>query len=67
MRMRKYYIITNPNGVWVGVDQNSGGYPFETDYLQSVRIWNDKVEAESYCEKFWERGYTVRELKVSIA
>lgn len=37
----KYYVLKYPNGKYAGMDQNSGGYPFETDNLNQINYWSE--------------------------
>lgn len=39
---------------FVGVDQNSGGYVYFSDFLGNAEIWSDKLVAEDY-KNVWVR------------
>ena len=55
MLPNKYVIIWD--GLPVGVDQSSGGYPFKTKDANLVRYWRDLVEAEKYISIFSSYNY----------
>lgn len=50
MLPNKYVLIWN--GQPVGVDSNSGGYPFKTDSPSQVRYFDSREEAEKYLRVF---------------
>lgn len=55
--MEQYVIKTN-TGNYIGIDQASGGYPFETGLIQHAQIWYLPKNAKDYYDKFpkenWE-------------
>ena len=55
----KYYVLKYPNGKYAGMDQNSGGYPYETETLNDVNYWH-----ESQLEKMKDYVSSFKELKV---
>ncbi len=48
-----YYVLKYPNGQFVGIDQNSGGYPYETEWPGGVQ-WFSLPEAKRYVKMFKE-------------
>lgn len=66
MLPNKYVIIWD--GLPVGVDQNSGGYPFKTKDANLVRYWGDLVEAEKYISIFLSYNYNwqVKEIQFRL-
>lgn len=52
----------------VGVDQSSGGYPWDTDNPNSIRFWacTDKgvVDAEEYAAH-WKDKYELMKVEIS--
>jgi hypothetical protein len=67
-----YWIITDKKGNLIGLDSigldsNSGGYPFATKDLRAAKLWTDKEDAELYVKRVSygtgaAHGYEVREL-----
>jgi len=45
------------DGHWVGVDRDSGGYPFRTG-LWGARFWSTQREAADYIHVFQRSGET---------
>lgn len=57
------YVAVYSDGSFAGVDVNSGGYPYKITgqySLNEVHFWNDKVQAENYCDSFHD-GLEVKE------
>ena len=45
----KYFVIANfDNTSFIGIDENSGGYPYETNYLFKALIWSYKYIKSYY-------------------
>jgi hypothetical protein len=42
-------------GEIIGIDSNSGGYPWRSNYIQGYRFWNTREEAEKYAS-IWTNG-----------
>lgn len=49
----------------VGLDANSGGYPFKTDHAALVKYWDTKKEARHYID-IMQRGESYKFLNVKI-
>lgn len=50
--MKQQYVIKSEDGYYVGIDTASGGYPFETENINSAYIFLDKQKALEYKNKF---------------
>lgn len=50
--MYQYFFVNAKNGMCIGMDQDSGGYPYETSYPGSVHFWTSKKDAEYYYSMF---------------
>jgi len=49
----------------VGLDRNSGGYPFKTNHPSQVEYWNSMKEAQTYVDTM-QRGASYRFIHVQI-
>lgn len=58
----KEYVIKTETGLYVGIDNASGGYPFETEYLGSSHIWKSKQAAEDYMSNFPKETWELYEI-----
>ena len=47
----KKYIFTKGDK-YIGMDDNSGGYPYETESFMQVMVWNDSKAANNYYRMF---------------
>lgn len=55
--MRTAYVIKHPTGGYIGVDHNSGGYPWlPNNPFYGAKFWNTKDEAEKYMNMFCNAG-----------
>lgn len=45
--MNRFVFITR-NGNFIGVDSNSGGYPYVTNHINQVHMWGSTQEAFKY-------------------
>lgn len=43
-----YIIVNKVSRKFVGRDDASGGYPWESDHIAAMTIWTDKEKAEEY-------------------
>lgn len=50
----------------VGLDSNSGGYPFKTENPNQIKYWNTRDEAEKYCIMFLSNMMLVYEIQFGI-
>lgn len=52
------YVIKTVTGKYIGIDEASGGYPFETTSIQNAQKWYSPIVAKNYYDKFpkenWE-------------
>jgi hypothetical protein len=60
------YFILLWNNKPVGIDQNSGGYPYKTDYPGSVKYWETREKAQHYADMFIEERMIVKEIQFRI-
>lgn len=51
MTQEKYVIKNDNTGQYIGMDQTSGGYPYDTE-IEKALIWYDKDEAFDYKRMF---------------
>ena len=57
------YIFINSNTVkYIAMDQNSGGYPYETDRWQDVKIWPTILAAQEYYSHFKNENWILWEV-----
>jgi hypothetical protein len=47
-RQLEYYVCVNEKGELMGLDRDSGGYPFIAPNLNWVHFWTKKEDAEKY-------------------
>lgn len=54
METKVYVLVYQNTGSLVGIDSNSGGYPFEVRFndFNLVHFWSDKNAALRYIEMF---------------
>lgn len=57
------YLFVTKEGKYVGLDQASGGYTYETDRFQNVQIWETPEEAEDYRKSFRDKDWTLKKFK----
>jgi hypothetical protein len=43
---------------YIGMDYSSGGYPWEAEYLPSIKMWKTVKEAEEYRAIFKRETFT---------
>lgn len=48
------FVLVYPDGSLAGVDYASGGYPYKTETLDSVKFWNKENVARDYQKSFPE-------------
>ena len=61
--METYVLKNNKTGKYIGIDNASGGYPYDCD-LTGAKIWTDKKQAKGYAETFPNKELTLHKLKV---
>ena len=60
--MKQYYIFMKGDK-YIGMDNASGGYPYETDYMFNVKPWNDPDQAIEYEQHFLDKGWKLYKIK----
>lgn len=62
-----YYVLQYPkqNGVFVGLDNSSGGYPYETTLNQAHKFTFEK--AKEYLTSFTKAGFIVKHVSVKLS
>jgi hypothetical protein len=55
-----YWILIDRTGKPVGLDQDSGGYPFISSHPSTTKYWTSKEDAVKYASKFKDAGYSPR-------
>jgi hypothetical protein len=63
--MKTYILINKETNSYIGVDRNSGGYPYDTDHLGSAKIWYNKNDAKGYADTFPNKKLILHEVTVS--
>jgi hypothetical protein len=61
---REGYVLTKDNRV-VALDAASGGYPYLTDQLNQIEIWDEVEEAHRY-NKMFKNEFTVCQIEVKV-
>lgn len=54
-----FFVLKNPEGLWVDLDKSSGGYPYLVESVFRAHRWNTKREAVDYSRQFHDRKYNV--------
>lgn len=49
---KAYYVAKYKTGELVGLDRDSGGYPFKISYPSQIHYWHDIDEALKYVQMF---------------
>jgi hypothetical protein len=64
--MKKQYVCVDVDGIMIGKDHNSGGYPWEAGKygLDGVSFWSDIDSAKKYADKF--KGLEVKEFSFTL-
>lgn len=44
----KIYVLLYPDNTPVGVDKDSGGYPYPAHYIGDIRFWHSEDDARKY-------------------
>ncbi len=52
--MQPVFCLRYKNGKFVGVDYNSGGYPYETDNPKQIEYFRTEEQAKDYVGHFKE-------------
>lgn len=65
--MRNFYICVYPNGDFMGIDMDSGGYPYPTDSLNSTRFFNESFKAYDYLKFFSSLGLKVKRVNLELS
>lgn len=50
----------------VGLDKDSGGYPYKCNNPNSVKYWDSESEALKYMDSWPEREWIVKEIQFRI-
>lgn len=61
--METYVLKNNKTSKYIGIDNASGGYPYDCD-LTGAKIWTDKKQAKSYADTFPNKQLTLHKIKV---
>lgn len=59
------FVIKSGNGNYIGIDRASGGYPFETENINSAYLWTRKEDAYNYKLKFPKEDWTLHTVHVT--
>jgi len=58
-REELYGFVTKDGKHYIGLDSNSGGYPYETDRWQDMHTWTSKEKALDYEKMFKKKGWVM--------
>jgi len=64
MILNKWVIFWNNQPI--GIDLNSGGYPFKTENPNNIKYWISKEEAIKYCDMFPNNRMWAKEIQFRI-
>jgi hypothetical protein len=54
-----FFVLVNPAGLWVDLDNPSGGYPYLVNDIFRAHRWSTQEQAEDYSKMFSDREYRV--------
>lgn len=57
------FVIKNNEDNFIGLDKNSGGYPFVVFHPDQIRWWLSREDAEAYISHWPNDGYSIFEVK----
>lgn len=58
---RGKWVLKYPDGTFVGVDAEAGGYPYRAHYPHNIMFWIKQELAEDYRGHFPEENFTLHE------
>ena len=61
-----YIFVSNESSKYIGMDNASGGYPYETDNILSVHLWKNLHEALKYHSIFKDKRWTLCRLTYRV-
>lgn len=61
--MKRYYVLEYENGDYVGLDKDSGGYPYCTD-LKEAKFWLAQNDALMYMKMFPEEKWNLFQVEL---
>ena len=59
--MEIFVLKNNKTGKYIGVDNNSGGYPYDCE-INVAKIWTDKNKAKNYANSIKDKEITLHRL-----
>lgn len=51
-KIKEIYVFKYPSGKFAGMDQDSGGYPYETSTPGGIKFWYNLKDALDYGKMF---------------
>ena len=57
----RYFCFITEEGLYVGIDDSSGGYPYTTNIPTSIYLWRSKEEALKYKSHFPKENWILKE------
>ena len=55
-----WQVLTYPNGDLVGLDRDSGGYPYRAAHPSQIKFFASMQEAEDYRSHFPKEGFALQ-------
>lgn len=65
--MKNFYICVYPDGQFMAMDADSGGYPYPTDSLNSTHFFTESFKAYGYLEHFTSLGLKVKRVNLELS
>lgn len=59
---RYKWILRYPDGSFVGLDEDSGGYPYKARFPTQVQFWGSQDDAERYRSHFPRDNFSLHEV-----
>ena len=63
--MKTYVLVNIKTDSYIGLDNASGGYPYNTELLGNAKIWYSKEDAKEYTDLFPNKKVTLHEVTVN--
>lgn len=67
MSNKTYYVLVDVDGIMIGIDRASGGYPWQAGKygLMGVEFWTDQGAAQKYADTC--KGYEVKVFNYTLS
>lgn len=71
LRTRAYsngiFVVCYPDGMFVAVDDSSGGYPYPTSNISYIKFFSSGSEAHRYSNIFLREKFTVHKSEMILS